>query len=92
MSVALPVCEPIQMTSTLTRILGGTAFQWESEKSDACNQWWETTAWAGKLGENLAGQPRSNNLDALRWDSKLRTTVHWAHFGQGAKAHNGEPF
>lgn len=66
MSAALPVSEPIQMTSTHTRILGGTAFQWESEKSDAFNQWWETTAWAGKLRENLPAQPRSNNLHAPR--------------------------
>ena len=92
MSAALPMSEPIQMTSTLTLIRGGTAFEWESQKADAFNKWLETTAWAGKLPENLAGQPRSNNLHSLRCDSKLRTAVHWAHLGQAAKAHNGEPF
>ena len=78
--------------STLTKILGGTAFQWESEKSHAFDEWWQTTSWAGKLRENLAQKTRSNNINSPRWDSKLRGAPHWVHFGQGAKVHDGEPF
>ena len=86
------VNNPAQMTSTLTRILGGTAFRWEAEKADEFNKWWETTEWAIKLDKNLSQETRSNSINPPRWDSKLRTASHWVHFGQGAKVHNGEPF
>src|SRR5437868_15417428 len=78
--------------STFSKILGGTAFQWESEKSYAFDEWWETTSWAGKLRENHAQKTRSNNINLPRWDSKLREAPHWVHFGQGAKVYDGEPF
>jgi len=85
------VNNPAPMTSTLTRILGGTAFRWKAEKADEFNKWWETTEWAIKLEKNLSQEARSNSINPPRWDSKLRTTSHWVHFGQGAKVHNGEP-
>ena len=92
-SGSVPVHQSSAMASTLTRILGGTAIQWEAEKSADFNEWWETTDWAGKLRDNLAkpGMP-NKNMNAPRWDSKLRTAKHWVHYGQGAKVHSGEPF
>jgi hypothetical protein len=95
-SISVPasilVNNPPQMTSTLTRILGGTAFRWEAEKADKFNKWWETTEWAIKLDKNLSQETRSNSINLPRWDSKLRTASHWVHFRQGAKLYNEEPF
>ena len=78
--------------STLTKILGGTAFQWESEKSHAFDEWWQPTSWAGEVCENLLQKTWSNSINLARWDSKLRGAAHWVHFGQGAKVHDRKPF
>jgi len=40
--------------SSLTRILGGTAFKWEAEKSTGFTEWCLTTDRAAKLSDNLA--------------------------------------
>jgi len=48
------VNNPAPKTSTLTRILGGTAFRWEAEKADEFNKWWETIELAIKLDKNLS--------------------------------------
>lgn len=87
-----PVRHSSPKVSTLTRILGGTAFLWQPEHSVPFDDWWETTEWAAKLRDNLAKERRSNHINPPRWDSKLRKAEYWAQFGQGAKIHSGEPF
>jgi hypothetical protein len=93
-SPTLPDHHPSPMGSNLTKILAGTAFQWEAEKSAVFNEWWETTPWANKLRENLEKEImlRSKQISSPRWDSKLRTAAHWAQYRQGAKISSGEPF
>lgn len=94
LSPTVPNCHVSPMESTLTRILGGTAFQWEAEKAGDFNEWWETTPWAIKLCENLEKDIllRSNQINSPRWDSKLRKAEQWTKYGQGAKISSGEPF
>jgi len=93
LSPSTVVSQSFPIDSSLTRILGGTAFKWEAEKTIGFTEWWETTDWAAKLRDNLAKNVQGrSNISPPRWDSKLQTATHWAQFGQGAKVSSGEPF
>jgi len=93
LSPSTVVSQSFPIDSSLTRILGGTAFKWEAKKLTGFTKWWETTNWAAKLRDNLAKDVQGrSNISPPRWDSKLRTATHWAQFGQGAKVSSGEPF
>jgi len=93
LSPSTVVSQSFPIESSLTRILGGTAFKWEAEKSTGFTEWWQTTDWAAKLRDNLAKDVQGRSImGPPRCDSKLRTATHWAQFGQGVKVSSGEPF
>jgi len=77
LSPSTTVSQLFPINSSLIRILGGTAFKWEAEKSTGFTEWWETTEWAAKLRDNLTKDVQGrSNISPPRWDLKLRTAMH----------------
>lgn len=78
----------------LTRIQGGSAYLFEAATAKQFLQWWETTAWAKQLHENLSkvSSAKKEKICDPRWESTNRTAKQWSNYGQGAYVTDGKPF